>query len=134
LPKVIVTHLQSKPAIQHRKKAPGQNTTTHISEFFADYPDFSYDPSKPVTTEFKKLCDHQRWKRDDPKKIEARDKLGDAMTLRFNTIYGTDVDDIGAWQHLCRVLDISPAPDSLEECRNVSNLGPLGHLKPTMNV
>jgi hypothetical protein len=117
-------HLQSKPAIQHRKKALGQKATTHISEFFADYPDFSYDPSKPVTTEFKKLCDYKGWKRDDPKRIVARDKLGDAMTLRFNTIYGTDVDDIGAWQHLCRVLDISPAPDSLEECRNVSNLGP----------
>jgi hypothetical protein len=43
------------------------------------------------------------------------------MTQQFNSLYGTDVDNISSWENLCRVLEIVPIPDELEACRDVSD-------------
>jgi hypothetical protein len=61
------------------------------------------------------------WGRDDDEREEAREHFKDAITQQFNGTYGTDVDDISSWWNLCKVLDISPIPDALEACRDVSN-------------
>lgn len=59
-----------------------------------------------------------RW--DTEKKREgARKDLRDALTEQFNSIYGTDVENIKNWQLLCRVLGISPVSEDLDECRHV---------------
>lgn len=50
----------------------------------------------------------------------ARGRFKDALTLQFNRMYGTDVDDITSWQRLFRVLNVDPTPEGLEECRRVS--------------
>jgi hypothetical protein len=50
---------------------------------------------------------------------EARKRFKDAGVLEFNKIYGTDVNDVGSWQGLCRVVGIAPVPDKLKECREV---------------
>jgi hypothetical protein len=50
----------------------------------------------------------------------ARENLKDAMTQQFNNIYGTDENNLAAWQNLCQVLNIDPIPDELNLCRNVS--------------
>jgi len=53
------------------------------------------------------------------KQDDARGGLRDALTMQFNSTYGTDIDDIDNWQNLCRVLGISPISKDLDECRHV---------------
>lgn len=87
----------------------------YIAEFFAGYPQFHYNPSSSVWVEFHRML---RW--DTEKKREgARKDLRDALTEQFNSIYGTDVENIKNWQLLCRVLGISPVSEDLDECRHV---------------
>lgn len=64
------------------------------------------------------MCAFYRWNRDDDERESAHNLLKDAMTQQFNSIYGTDADDINSWQNLCRVLRIFPIPDKLRACRN----------------
>jgi hypothetical protein len=88
-----------------------------------------------VVKEFYRMCDLFGWKRASTKKdgcpkIEDADRrfrvahqeFNDAMAKQFNSIYGTDLEDISAWKNLCRVLRIIPIPNGLEECQEVSNL------------
>jgi hypothetical protein len=97
-----------------------------LTDFFAQYPEFSYDASAPVMTEFWKMCDYFGWDEDDEERKSARGSLKDAMTQQFNNIYGTDVESISAWKNLCQVLHIDPIPDELNACRNVSHYhGPI---------
>jgi hypothetical protein len=52
----------------------------------------------------------------------AREAFNDAIAKQFNSIYGTDLEDISSWKNLCRALGIIPIPKGLQECRDVSNL------------
>jgi hypothetical protein len=56
---------------------------------------------------------------DKDAREEAREGFKNALVQEFNKMYGTDVNDIGSWQGLCRVLGIAPVPDKLNECREV---------------
>lgn len=71
--------------------------------------------------EFYRMCDFFNWDKDDEEKKEARNLLKDALTQQFNSIYGTEVNSIESWQNLCRVLGITPIPEGLHACREVSN-------------
>ena len=66
------------------------------------------------------MCAEYGWKDGDKRKKDARKGIQDALTLQFNDIYGTDVNDLGAWQNLCRVLQFPTVPDGLDLCRQVS--------------
>ena len=68
--------------------------------------------------EFYRMCHYFGWDREDEERVEAYDALKIAMVQEFNTLYGTDVDDIDSWHKLCLALDISP-PKSLQACREV---------------
>jgi hypothetical protein len=57
------------------------------------------------------------WEEED--RAEARQGFKDALVQEFNQMYGTDVNDIGSWQSLCRIVGIAPVPDDLKECREV---------------
>ncbi|KAI1792899.1 hypothetical protein LXA43DRAFT_972240 [Ganoderma leucocontextum] len=68
--------------------------------------------------EFYAMCDSFGWHdRDDEERELARDRLRDAMVKQFNNVYGTDVDDLVAWQDLCRALELDPVPSKLRQCR-----------------
>lgn len=92
----------------------------HLATFFQQYPDFRYNASKPVMSEFSRMCDFFSWKEEDPKRTEAQEGIDDAINFQFNDIYGTDVDDIRAWEGLCRASD-TQIPHGIEACRKVSN-------------
>ena len=105
----------------------------YIHEFFAQYPNFNYNPRFSVTNEFRRMCKSFGWRRsyefdclkDDGADREygvARQAFDDAMAQQFNYIYGTDLEDISSWKDLCKVLGIIPIPKGLEECQDVSNL------------
>ncbi len=57
--------------------------------------------------------------RESAERDLARDRMRDAMVKQFNNVYGTDVDDLGAWQNLCRALEVDPIPSKMRNCRTV---------------
>ena len=63
------------------------------------------------------MCDDFEWDSDDYEMRAARREFKSAMVQQFNSLYGTDEDDLNSWQNLCHVLNIEPAPDRLKECR-----------------
>ncbi|KAF6760720.1 hypothetical protein DFP72DRAFT_1165877 [Ephemerocybe angulata] len=93
------------------------SSTNHISYFFAEYPDFNYDPTETAHSEFRRLCRSMGWERDDPEKVEAYADFQDAIVMQFNERFGTDADKLEPWQKLCRRLGIEPVPDNLKEAR-----------------
>lgn len=93
----------------------------YLEDFFAEYPGFDFDPSQPVMTEFYRMCDFFRWRKDDQQKNAARQGVRDAIALTFNELYGTDLDDLNSWQGLCRAVHINSIPDDLQKCQKVSS-------------
>lgn len=50
---------------------------------------------------------------------QARESFSVALTKQFNSIYGTDVGSLEAWQSLCYRVGVPHIPDSVTECRKV---------------
>ncbi|KIM82785.1 hypothetical protein PILCRDRAFT_456282 [Piloderma croceum F 1598] len=111
-------HIQQGGPSQNRQRHQRRSSPTHLDEFFGQYPDFCYNPSAPVMSEFYRMCDFFSWERDDDDREEAHGALKDAMTHQFNRKYGTDVDNLASWQALCIVLKIFPIPVALDACRD----------------
>ena len=110
---------KSSRAKQGRKGRRSTAQGNEIDKFFVTYPDFDYNPSAQIMEEFYRMCDFFDWDREDPEKEEARDAFRRALVHDFNSAYGKDVDDISAWQYLCKVVHISPVPDDIKTCRRV---------------
>jgi len=62
------------------------------------------------------MCDQFAWDSGDEEKKEATFAFKTAMVHQFNTLYGTDVNDIESWRKLCLALDVTP-PEGLQACR-----------------
>lgn len=93
----------------------------HIVALFERHPQFDYDPTKPVMDEWRRMCNELGLNPDDTSKYEVRvqkRELKTALVRQFNIKYGMDVNDLAAWQNLCRTVDI-PVPDTLYECQEV---------------
>ncbi|KAI0751377.1 hypothetical protein C8Q80DRAFT_1157049 [Daedaleopsis nitida] len=78
--------------------------------------------------QFYDMCRQFGWKREkdedgnveeDPERTVARARLQAAMVTQFNSTYGIGVNDLQAWQSLCRALEVERIPDNLEECRKI---------------
>ncbi len=102
-----------------KKTNPGKGGTGPIDEFFAKYPGFVHDRTRPVWSEFRCLCDHYGWKNKDSTQRAAKREFKDAMIAEFGTIYGTDSEALEPWRKLCDAIRITPVPDNVKECRQV---------------
>ena len=60
------------------------------------------------------MCDFFDWDRRDPERAEAHDGFKTALVQQFNSLYGTEVDDMESWRGLSLALDISPLPENLK--------------------
>ncbi|KAH6667241.1 hypothetical protein B0J14DRAFT_603024 [Halenospora varia] len=89
----------------------------HIDSFFAEHPNFDYDPSAPIWTEFNRMCDDFEWDSGNYEMRAARREFKSAMVQQFNHLYGIDEEDLNSWHNLCKVLKIEPVPEDLTECR-----------------
>ncbi|KAF2799198.1 hypothetical protein K505DRAFT_346036 [Melanomma pulvis-pyrius CBS 109.77] len=87
------------------------------SQSFRKYPEFNYCKGEPIVQEFYRMCDYFEWEKEDIEKKTAHEDFKTAMVLTFNSLYGTDVDDIDSWHKLCVALDIDPLPEGLKECQ-----------------
>ena len=65
------------------------------------------------------MCDHFDWVRYGDDREDAFQSFRIALTKEFNTQYGTDVDNLAAWQKLCVRLGTDPVPQKIRECREV---------------
>ncbi|KAF8599061.1 hypothetical protein BDV93DRAFT_560715 [Ceratobasidium sp. AG-I] len=120
-PKLV---FKPKPELRRVPTLPPQpirrvNPRSYIQAFFWNYISFDYDPSEPVMDEFRRMCAEYGWKDNDKRKKDARGGIQDALALQFNEIYGTDVNDLSAWQNLCRVLQFPSVPGDLDLCRQL---------------
>jgi hypothetical protein len=89
-----------------------------ISCFFARYPNFIYDPTKPLEHEFGRLLRTLGPKSSKIKKAKKHYRI--ALTEQFNFRFGTNANKLDAWQVLCHCVGIEPAPESITQCRKVS--------------
>lgn len=110
----------SRHALEQHLTSSVHVVKDYIDVFFAAYPRFDYDSSRPIWTEFDRLCDDFGWCNDDDELWEARRDFKSAMVQQFNSLYGTDEEDLNAWHGLCRILNIEPIPERLNQCRRVS--------------
>lgn len=66
------------------------------------------------------MCDFFAWERGDEERKEAHRAFKDAMVIRFNGLYGTDITKIENWHKLCVAVYIEPLPTTIEKCKEVS--------------
>ncbi|CAE6492882.1 unnamed protein product [Rhizoctonia solani] len=101
-------------------KLPKPLQQSSVSQFFSQFPSFKYDSSQPVMTEYLRMSRTRGFKSLSQKaRQEAKLELKDALAEDFGQLYGYDVNDLGAWQSLCRVLRFEDIPDDLEECQQL---------------
>ena len=65
------------------------------------------------------MCDYFGWEKGDDERDEALGEFKTAMVLKFNEVYGTDIEDIECWHRLCVAVDISPLPTTIAGCKTV---------------
>ena len=51
---------------------------------------------------------------------EAHDSFKTAMVQQFNSLYGTEVEDIKSWRVLSLALNVFPLPDDVGKAKKVS--------------
>ncbi|KAJ4287017.1 hypothetical protein N0V90_012898 [Kalmusia sp. IMI 367209] len=113
---VVVKGSNKARSPQYRRQKAQQDLDA-ISKFFSRYPSFAYDEGRGVAEEFYRMCDFFAWDRDDEERKEAREAFKDAMVIRFNGLYGTDVADLKNWHRLCIAVCIEPLPATISECK-----------------
>ncbi|CAE6448569.1 unnamed protein product [Rhizoctonia solani] len=120
LPKAYSTD-QSKPdaGSAGTQEPPPKELRTHLEAFFAEYPGFDYDPTKPCMDEFKRLTKWAGWEKKSEEFEKARKGMNEALTDQFNAIYGKDPDDIAAWRNLCSVLNLAEIPTEISACKRL---------------
>jgi len=118
--KNLTTATKKPKRSKKAKKKRVKRSLDHIDCFFAGYPEFNYNSSNPIWTEFDRLSDFFEWERGDKK--NAREEFKAAIVKQFNDIYGTDPDNLQNWQKLCHVLNIEPVPERLAACREVGSM------------
>jgi hypothetical protein len=91
----------------------------HIGAFFAGYPDFDYEPTNEVWSEYLGLIHHYGWKAKSQKEKEANAAFRIALVKQFGSIYGTDDNKLEVLQRLCEKLDIDVIPTSITACKKV---------------
>ncbi|KAL8369031.1 hypothetical protein RB599_004461 [Gaeumannomyces hyphopodioides] len=109
--------MSTQRAGKRRAKRRRPQRAGHIDGFFNHYPQFKYDSSAPVWSEFNRMCEEFGWDSDDYELRQAKREFKAALVQEFNKIYGTDEASLDSWQSLCLLLNIQPTPADLQGCR-----------------
>ncbi|KDN37439.1 hypothetical protein RSAG8_10174, partial [Rhizoctonia solani AG-8 WAC10335] len=95
------------------------DTVSHLVAFFAQYPEFTYDSTRPVLSELKRMKRVLKWDNMTWQSSGALAGLRRALVLQFNLTYGTDQNDLASWQNLCRAMKVTNIPETLSACKKL---------------
>ncbi|KAG8729019.1 hypothetical protein FRC11_009673, partial [Ceratobasidium sp. 423] len=95
------------------------DTASHLVAFFAQYPGFTYDPTRPVLSELKRMKRVLNWDNKAWQSSRTLSGLRHALVLQFNLTYGTDQNDLASWQNLCRAMRVTNIPETLSACKKL---------------
>lgn len=103
----------------------------NVDRFFVGYGHFDYNPRGEAKAEFERLRKEMEWYfpmekktwtpvhfKLDPQYRNARDQFFTAFIADFKCFFGVG-DDVHDWVFLCDILRVSPAPPTVNECRQV---------------
>ncbi|KAG8712881.1 hypothetical protein FRC09_019363 [Ceratobasidium sp. 395] len=121
-PRITRTSKNKSPQVEETHDPSSPDPRLRVKAFFANYPGFRYNPSRPVMEEFYRLCDITWPDRGDWERDIAWRGFRDALTQQFNDIYGTDEQSLTNWQNLCVALQLRNIPEELNECRETHAL------------
>ncbi|EUC59439.1 autophagic vacuole formation-like protein, putative [Rhizoctonia solani AG-3 Rhs1AP] len=115
-------HDESTPNLPSLAVTPQTHphTALHLVAFFAQYPEFTYYPARPVLNELKRMKRVLKW---DSKAWELSGALADfrhALVLQFNLTYGTDQNDLASWQNLCMAMKVTNIPETVGACKKLA--------------
>ncbi|KAH6613073.1 hypothetical protein C7974DRAFT_476171 [Boeremia exigua] len=113
---------RSRGNAEKRKRYKIEENSDAITMFFLRYPEFSYDCKRGLAEEFYRMCDFFAWDRDDREREEARQGFKDAMVIRFNGLYGTDINNLEHWHRLCVAVHIEPMPVTIAQCKEIKTI------------
>jgi hypothetical protein len=115
-----------KPKKSKRKRIgyqPGPRSQAELRhyfiKYFAEFPNFNYDPAKPFMSEYKRMCTQFGWVDEDANEKKAFKRLQRAMGLQFDHIFGDNEKSRAAWHHMFSVMGIDDRPDKVESCIEV---------------
>jgi hypothetical protein len=92
---------------------------SHASLFFTSYKNFDLNQNAAPTKEFSRLKKLNGWKDGNKEYDEARKRFANALAKDFNSMYGTDINNLDRWHVLCHILRINPVPEGISACREV---------------
>ncbi|KAJ5702674.1 hypothetical protein N7488_010222 [Penicillium malachiteum] len=103
-----------------RKPRPEPSSESNTDEeipplnFFNKFPDFDYDPEKPVSQEFKRLGAKMGWRQGSRK---WKKNWNICMDEQYDRLIGTRVNNLDTWQQICCKLLIPGEFTSIRQCR-----------------
>ena len=110
----MVRH-RKEDSIHHGTQAP----VSPIEIFFGSFSNFQYSPSKPSAEEYQRLRKFYGWRRGDPEGNTAWLGFRLALVKEFNRLFGTDPNDLLAWQTLCTFIGIRERFTTCDDCVQV---------------
>ncbi|KAF8989173.1 hypothetical protein BDQ17DRAFT_1414478 [Cyathus striatus] len=85
---------------------------TPLDTFFTKYESegkYKYNKNTPINEEFGNLFRAYGWKGQAYHQVRL--EYRNAVVEQFNSAYGTDLNDLNAWKHLCQIIGINPVPE-----------------------
>lgn len=89
-----------------------------VSRYWARFPGFIHDPSAPLSEEFERLSTYMGWSKKSKKQQKRQ---AECYSIEFETHFGTNANNLEAWQDLCLEVGIEPIPTSITQCKKVSS-------------
>ncbi|KAH7318019.1 hypothetical protein B0J17DRAFT_686588 [Rhizoctonia solani] len=116
-------HNESSPSTPLPATVPEvhPDTVSHLVAFFAQYPEFTYDSTRPVLSELQRMKRVLKWDKKTWQSSGALAGLRRALVLQFNLTYGTDQKNLASWQNLCRAMKVTNIPDTIARCKKLVN-------------
>ncbi len=93
-----------------------------IERFFRSYPNLQYNPSRSSAEEFQHLRKLYGWQRGDSDGERAWLGFRLALVKEFNRLFGTDPNDLLAWQTLCMIVGAQGRLTTRDDCVQVGLL------------
>ncbi|KAH7334205.1 hypothetical protein B0J17DRAFT_672584 [Rhizoctonia solani] len=119
-PSPRLLHISAIAKSPTTEQAP--SARSHLISFFAQYPEFKYDPSKSFISEFWKLVDAYGLNLNEKRFKAARRELRNAVLQEFKDIYGTHSCDIEVWQRFFNAIEIDEPPREIGQCHRKAKL------------